>query len=111
MLVNNVGIDFTGRLLDTVEDDARRVFETNFFGSLWMLVRVAREFAARGGGSIVNITSRLATIGVPTMAIYGASKGALLALTRWAAVELAPHGIRVNAVAPGLTETALSPPG
>jgi NAD(P)-dependent dehydrogenase (short-subunit alcohol dehydrogenase family) len=62
---------------------------------------------ARGGGSIVNVSSRLAVIGVPTMGVYGAAKGALSALTRHAAVELAPHGIRVNAVAPGLTATPL----
>ena len=107
VLVNNAGLDFTGELLELGEGDARRVFETNFFGALWMLVRVARELAERGGGSIINITSRLASIGVPTMAIYAASKGALLSLTRGAAVELAPAGIRINAVAPGLTATPL----
>lgn len=107
VLVNNAGVDFTSALLETRIDDARPVFETNFFGSLWMLIRVGRELARRGGGSIINVTSRLASIGVPTTAIYAASKGALLALTRGAAVELAPLGIRVNAVAPGLTDTAL----
>jgi NAD(P)-dependent dehydrogenase (short-subunit alcohol dehydrogenase family) len=107
VLVNNAGIDFTSDLLDTAQEDVRRVFETNFFGALWMLLHVGREMRVRGGGAIVNVTSRLASIGVPTMAIYSASKGALLALTRAAAVELAPMGIRVNAVAPGLTATPL----
>jgi NAD(P)-dependent dehydrogenase (short-subunit alcohol dehydrogenase family) len=107
VLINNAGMDFTGDLLELSEKDARRVFEINFFGALWMLLRVARELVERGGGSIINITSRLASIGVPTMAIYAASKGALLSLTRGAAVELAPAGIRINAVAPGLTSTAL----
>lgn len=107
VLVNNAGIDHTGEVLMTNEEDVRNVFETNFFGALWMLQRVGREMRERSGGSIINITSRLASIGVPTMAIYGAAKGALLSLTRGAAVELAPHGIRVNAVAPGLTETPL----
>jgi NAD(P)-dependent dehydrogenase (short-subunit alcohol dehydrogenase family) len=107
VLVNNAGIDFTGALLETQEEDVRRVFETNAFGAVWMLVRVARELKARGGGAIINVTSRLASIGVPTMAIYSASKGALLALTRGAAVELAPYGVRVNAVAPGMTFTPL----
>jgi NAD(P)-dependent dehydrogenase (short-subunit alcohol dehydrogenase family) len=107
VLVNNAGIDLAGDLVDTPEEEIRRVFETNFFGALWMLRRVARELRERGRpGSIVNVTSRLASIGVPTMSLYGASKGALLALTRGAAVELAPE-IRVNAVAPGMTATPL----
>ncbi|HXO07683.1 MAG TPA: glucose 1-dehydrogenase [Solirubrobacteraceae bacterium] len=107
VLVNNAGVDLTGGLLDIDEAEVRQTVETNFFGALWMLVRVGRELRDRGGGSIVNVTSRLASIGVPTMSIYAASKGALLALTRSAAVELAEFNIRVNAVAPGLTETPL----
>ena len=107
VLVNNAAIDFTSDLLETDGDDVRRVFETNFFGAFWMLRRVAQELERRGGGSIVNVSSRLASIGVPTMVVYSASKGALLALTRGAAIELAPRGIRVNAVAPGLTATPL----
>jgi NAD(P)-dependent dehydrogenase (short-subunit alcohol dehydrogenase family) len=107
VLVNNAAIDFTSDLLQTDGEDVRRVFETNFFGAFWMLTRVAQELKRRGGGSIVNVSSRLASIGVPSMVVYGASKGALLALTRGAAVELAPHDIRVNAVAPGLTATPL----
>jgi NAD(P)-dependent dehydrogenase (short-subunit alcohol dehydrogenase family) len=108
VLVNNAGLDLAQGFLDTDEDDARRIFETNVFGTLWMLRRVARELSERGrGGSIVNISSRLASIGVPTMVVYGATKGAVLALTRGAAVELAPMGIRVNAVAPGMAATPM----
>lgn len=107
VLVNNAGIDHIGPVLATDRQEVREVFETNFFGALWMLQAAGRAMAGRGGGSIVNVTSRLASIGVPAMTLYGASKGALLALTRGAAVELAPQGVRVNAVAPGLTRTAL----
>ncbi len=107
VLVNNAAVDFTNDLLATDDDDARRVFEVNFFGAYLMLTRAARAMRESGGGSIVNVTSRLASIGVPTMVVYGAAKGAVLALTRGAAVELAPYGIRVNAVAPGLTTTPL----
>jgi NAD(P)-dependent dehydrogenase (short-subunit alcohol dehydrogenase family) len=107
VLVNNAAIDHTSDLLEATGEDVRRVFETNVFGALWMLQAVARAMKARGGGSIVNVSSRLASIGVPTMVVYGAAKGALSALTRGAAIELAPHGIRVNAVAPGLTATPL----
>ena len=56
VLVNNAGLDLAQDFLDTDEDDARRIFETNVFGTLWMLRRVARELSERGrGGSIVNI--------------------------------------------------------
>jgi NAD(P)-dependent dehydrogenase (short-subunit alcohol dehydrogenase family) len=105
VLVNNAGVDFTGELLEVGVDEVRQVFETNFFAAFQMLQAAAR--AMTDGGSIVNITSRLASIGVPTMTVYGASKGAVLSLTRGAAVDLAPRGIRVNAIAPGLTETDL----
>jgi NAD(P)-dependent dehydrogenase (short-subunit alcohol dehydrogenase family) len=104
-LINNAGLDHTNDLLTTPEQEVRSVFETNFFGALWMLQEFGGELKIRGRGSIVNVSSRLASIAVPTMGIYGASKGALEALTRAAAIELAPHGVRVNAVAPGLTQT------
>ena len=107
VLVNNAGLDLSGiDLLETSEEDARRVFDVNVFGALFMLQAAAAAMRGRGG-SIVNLSSRTASVGVPGMAVYGASKGALLALTRAAAIELAPLGIRVNAVAPGLTETPL----
>ncbi len=106
VLVNNAATDYTSDLLETPLEDVRRVFETNFLGAFLMLREAARAMRERGG-AIVNVTSRLASVGVPTMVVYGAAKGALLALTRGAAVELAPLGIRVNAVAPGLTETPL----
>jgi NAD(P)-dependent dehydrogenase (short-subunit alcohol dehydrogenase family) len=108
VLVNNAGIDHTGPVLETPAAEVRELFETNFFGALWMLQAAGQAMARRGGGSIINVTSRLASIGVPTMGLYGASKGALLSLTRGAAVELAPLGIRVNAVAPGQTRTPLT---
>lgn len=106
VLVNNAAMDYYGHLLDAELADVRRVLDTNFVGSLLMLQEAARSMRGRGG-SIVNVTSRTASVGVATMAVYGASKGALLSLSRAAAVELAPHGIRVNAVAPGPTDTPL----
>jgi NAD(P)-dependent dehydrogenase (short-subunit alcohol dehydrogenase family) len=75
--------------------------------AFWMLLACARVMADRGGGSIVNITSRLGLVGMSGSAWYGASKGALHALTRGAAVEWAYAEIRVNSVAPGLTDTPM----
>jgi NAD(P)-dependent dehydrogenase (short-subunit alcohol dehydrogenase family) len=107
-LVNNAGLDLSGvPLFDTSPEQAREIFEVNVFGAFWMLLAAARAMADGDGGSIVNLTSRLARVGLPGSAWYGASKGALDALTRGAAVEWAGAGIRVNAVAPGLTETPM----
>ena len=106
VLVNNAAIDHTGDVLDTPIEEVRALFDVNVFGAIQMFQAAGRAMRGRGG-SIVNVSSRLASIGVPTMAMYSAAKGALLSLTRAAAVELAPAGIRVNAVAPGMTRTPL----
>jgi NAD(P)-dependent dehydrogenase (short-subunit alcohol dehydrogenase family) len=106
VLVNNAALDLAKPLVETTPEEARRVFEVNALGPLWMVQAAAPALAERSG-AIVNVTSRLAHIGVPEMAVYGASKGALRALTHGAAIELAPLGVRVNAVAPGMTETPL----
>ena len=106
--VNNAAIDHTNDLLAVGADEIRATFETNTFAAMELLIAAARQMRDQGdGGAIINVTSRLASIGVPTMGIYSASKGAMLAFTTAAAVDLAPHNIRVNAVAPGMTRTPL----
>ena len=106
VLVNNAAVDHTGDLLLVPDKEIREVFEVNTFAAIRLLQAAARTMQDTGG-SIINITSRLASIGVPTMGIYSASKGAMLALTKAAAVDLSPYNIRVNAVAPGMTKTPL----
>jgi NAD(P)-dependent dehydrogenase (short-subunit alcohol dehydrogenase family) len=106
VLVNNAAVDHTGDLLKTRMAEIRPLFELNVFAALRML-QAAGAAMADHGGAIINVTSRLASTGVPSMSLYSASKGALQALTRAAAVELAPLGIRVIAVAPGMTRTPL----
>jgi NAD(P)-dependent dehydrogenase (short-subunit alcohol dehydrogenase family) len=104
-VVNSAALDHTADLVSATPDDVRRVFEVNTFAAIALVQAAARSMA--DGGSIVTITSRLAHIGVPTMAVYAASKGAVQSLILTAAIELAPRGIRVNAVAPGMTKTPL----
>ena len=107
VLVNNAAMDWASPILETSEADIRRVLDTNFIGSFLMLREAGRKMIERRRGSIVNVTSRNASVGVATMGLYASAKGALLALTRAAAIEWAKDGVRVNAVAPGLTQTPL----
>jgi meso-butanediol dehydrogenase/(S,S)-butanediol dehydrogenase/diacetyl reductase len=105
VVVNNAAIDHTDELVEAPTAEVRRVFEVNTIATIAVLQESAKRM--EHGGAIINITSRLASVGVPTMGIYSASKGAVKALTTAAAVELAPRNIRVNAVAPGMTRTPL----
>ena len=108
VLVNNAGRRHAGLIVDNPVDELTEVFALNAIAAMAMTAAAARAMIAQGeGGAIINMLSRLATSGVPTLTTYTASKGALAAYTKGAAVELAPHGIRVNAVAPGMARTPL----
>jgi NAD(P)-dependent dehydrogenase (short-subunit alcohol dehydrogenase family) len=74
-------------------------------GVIWAIQRAEPAMAARGGGSIINMCSPVAEIGLPFSAVYATVKGGIAALTRQAAVELAPKAIRVNAISPGPIRT------
>lgn len=104
--VNNVGM-MGGRraaaFLDSSEDDARSIVERNLFATFACCL--AEAHAMHAGGVILNVTSGEASRPSPMLAAYGAAKAAIDHLTRTLAVELGPHGIRVNAMAPGTTYT------
>jgi NAD(P)-dependent dehydrogenase (short-subunit alcohol dehydrogenase family) len=107
VLVNNAGMDYVHEIASAPLGDVRRVMEMNLVAPLAMIQAAVPELARRGGGAVVNVVSRLASIAVPGMNVYGATKAALHAITRGAAIELADAGVRVNSVAPGFTETPL----
>ncbi|MFF8593943.1 SDR family NAD(P)-dependent oxidoreductase [Streptomyces sp. NPDC015220] len=108
VLVNNAGLlTVHGTLLDLPGADLDTILRTNVLGTFLMTQQVARRMVDAGvAGAIVNISSIGGRQPTPGMGGYESSKAAVDALTRWAAIELAQHGIRVNAVAPGpvLTE-------
>jgi 3-oxoacyl-[acyl-carrier protein] reductase len=108
LLVNNAGVirDNPVTILD--EEDVRLVMETNVTGAFNMTRAVAPHMISRRAGKIVNISSVAGEKGGRGQTNYAASKGALNAFTRSLAVELAPRGITVNAVAPGVIDTEMS---
>lgn len=109
VLVNNAGVISYAPLLELEVDDFRRVMDVNVTGVFVCTQVVARRMVASGTrGRIVNLASINSTsVSTADLAHYAASKGAVQMLTRACALELAVHGIRVNAVAPGVVETPL----
>jgi 3-oxoacyl-[acyl-carrier protein] reductase len=107
VLVNNAGVFPRVAFLDMEERDWDYVHDVNLKGACFCAQAVARAMVTAGRkGAIVNLTSGAAFRGSPRGVHYCASKGGVLSMTRQMALELAPHRIRVNAIAPGLTDTA-----
>ncbi len=107
VLVNNAGIVAMAMLADTTLADYRRVIDVNQIGVFLGMRSVIAAMTAAGGGSIVNISSIDGLAGMAGMTSYVASKFAVRGMTKTAALELGPRGIRVNSVHPGLIETPM----
>ena len=105
VLVNNAGMFAFGPTAEQDVASFESMFDINVRGTFFLTAALAPKMAARGGGSIVNITTMAAEVAFPGGAAYGASKAALVALTRTWAAEWAPDNVRVNAVSPGPTTT------
>lgn len=110
VLYNNAGVNSSGSVLDATEEDWANCFAVNVTGTFLCSRAAARVMVESGGGSIVNQGSVAALVGVANFAAYCASKGAVVALTRSMSVDLAPRGVRVNALCPGTVYTPLMEP-
>jgi glucose 1-dehydrogenase len=105
-LVNNAAVQVDKPIVETTDDEWRQVIDTNL-RSAFQAIREARPVLAAARGAIVNISSVHAVATSVNVAAYATSKAALVALTRAAALELAPDGIRCNAVLPGAVDTPM----
>jgi NAD(P)-dependent dehydrogenase (short-subunit alcohol dehydrogenase family) len=107
ILVNNAGVLLPGSAESLTETQWDQTFNINVRG-VWLLTRaVLPHLRAAGGGSILNIGSVLSFVGACNRVAYAASKGAVLAMTRAMALDLAPDKIRVNCICPGIVETEM----
>ena len=107
-LVNNAGLTQVGPFLEIEPAEWDAVIATDLTGAFHTCRAVLPSMVERGSGSIVNIASRLGQIGVAETAAYSAAKAGLIGLTRSLAREFGPKGIRVNAIAPGVTITDMT---
>jgi NAD(P)-dependent dehydrogenase (short-subunit alcohol dehydrogenase family) len=107
VLVANAGITLEAAIWDTSPAQLAQVLDVNLTGAFRCAAAALRAMVARGAGAVVFTASDAGLVGWPRQAAYCASKGALVALTRAAALDAAPHGVRVNCVCPGFTGTPL----
>lgn len=108
ILVNNAGINLKKSMIDTTDEDFQRIILTNLTAVFSISRETAKVMIAQHAGAIINISSMAAQYGLPYVSAYAASKTAIEGLTRTMAVELAPDGIRVNAIAPGFIASNMS---
>lgn len=107
VLVNNAGIARIGHSLDFPEEDWRRTLDVMATGVFFCCQAFGRQMIEAGGGAIVNVASINATVAFPMRLAYSAAKAAVVSMTEVLAIEWAEHGVRVNAVGPGITRTEM----
>ena len=105
VMVNNAGVGVAGTTPETSEEDWERVMAVNLKGTFLGMKYAIPAMRDSGGGSIINISSVAALVGIPDRAAYSATKGGILALTRAAAIDHVEEGIRINCIAPGTVDT------
>ncbi|GAA5080322.1 L-iditol 2-dehydrogenase [Roseibacterium beibuensis] len=105
ILINNAAIFSAAPIVEITREDYRRVFDINVSGVLFTMQAVARHMIDRGqGGKIINMASQAGRRGEPLVAVYCASKAAIISLTQSAGLNLIEHRINVNAIAPGVVD-------
>jgi len=108
ILVNNAGINLKKDFIDVSDEEFESILHTNIKSVFAISREVVKVMRNHGGGNIINISSMASQYGLPKVIAYTASKGAIEAMTRAMAVELAQYGVRVNCVAPGFIKTKMS---
>ena len=107
IVVNNAGWDRMQPFLESEEDTWDKIIGINFKGTLYVLKAALPHMIQRGGGRVINIASDAGRVGSSNEAVYAGTKGAIIAFSKTIAREISRHGITVNVVCPGITETAL----
>lgn len=108
ILVNNAGMGIAGGLLDYADDDVRRMIDLNCTSAVFVAQAAARTMLTQGSGVIINLSSTFGKNGRPRHTVYSASKHFIEGFTKSAAVEFAPHGIRVVAIGPTAIDTPMT---
>jgi NAD(P)-dependent dehydrogenase (short-subunit alcohol dehydrogenase family) len=108
VLVNNAGLLLYSELMETSVDQWHKLMDVNALGVFLGMKHGGKLMSQNGGGSIVNLSSTAAHVGVPRQVVYGATKGAIRTMTKDAAMELAPHQVRVNSVHPSIVNTRMA---
>ena len=107
ILVNVAGVQITKLLADTTKADYDKMMDINLGGTFLTMHEILPIMKKQGSGAIVNCASELAFVGYHELAVYTATKGAMISLSRSAALEAIPYGVRVNCVCPGATDTPI----
>jgi NAD(P)-dependent dehydrogenase (short-subunit alcohol dehydrogenase family) len=105
VMVNNAGVGVAATAVDTTEEDYERVMNVCVKGTLLGMKYAIPAIRETGGGSVINMSSVAALVGITDRAVYSAAKGAILSMTRAAAVDHVEEGVRVNCIAPGTVDT------
>jgi NAD(P)-dependent dehydrogenase (short-subunit alcohol dehydrogenase family) len=105
VLVNNAGVGVAATAVNTTEEDYDRVMDVCVRGTLLGMKYAIPAIRDSGGGSVINMSSVAALVGITDRAVYSAAKGAILSLTRAAAIDHVEEGVRVNCIAPGTVDT------